>query len=127
MSHLPTFSDDIKKRYFVKHDEAGDEFIRLNGKNALLNGGLCHIYLISADKAGLWTNKLFKPMKKKVPSLNFEQAGGGEAVFSCDIKHLDLLCEAANAKKRPAYTESTLEAMRQRMNTNPELLKHRAV
>ncbi len=106
--HLPAFSDDIKSRWIVKRDEAGDEFIRLNGRKALLNGGLDHVYLISSDRVGVWLTRQLSPfnrLAKKVPTLKIEQSGNGESVLSCDIKHLDDLCEAVNAKRRHRLTD----------------------
>ena len=114
--HL-NFCDDIKKQWFVKRDECFDEFIALNGKNALGKVGFDHIYLISSGKAGLWltgkqVNKKIKALREKVPSLMVEQLGDVEAVISVPIGDLDDLCKAVRAKKHKNLSESQLRRLK---------------
>jgi len=121
--HLPRFSQDIKQKWQVKRDECGDEFIRLNGKTALLNGGLDHIYLINEKIVGVWltTRQIesrFEKLKKMVPGIKIEQLGDGEGVLSCSIKHLDKLCEGVRARKRRKLSEKSRKRL---CDINPQL------
>ena len=123
--HLPQFSQKIKSKWVVKRDERGDEFIRLNGKNALLNEGLDHIYLISEDLVGVWltTRQIesrVRRLKKIVPGLTIQQLGDTEGVLSCSIEHLDDLCKAVGAQQRRTVSDETRERLRR---INPQL-KH---
>lgn len=111
------FSDDIKKRWFVKKDSCGDEYIALNGKKALGKGGVDHIYLISEKRAGLWiTSKQIKQkinnLKGKVSALVIEQLGKDEAVVSVPVEDLHNLCKAVKAKKHKHLNESQLQRLR---------------
>jgi hypothetical protein len=110
------FSDDIKKHWIVKKDECRDEFIALNGKNALGKGGLDHIYLIEEEKAGLWLTsqglRKITTLQNKVPSLAIEQMGNGEAVLSVPIEDLHNLCKAVGARKRQQLNEQRLEQLK---------------
>ncbi len=115
--HLPDFSDDIKKSWIVKRDECGDEYIALNGKNALGKGGLDHIYLISNNKADFWitgkqVGKKINNIQKRLPSIVIEQLGDGEAVLSVPICDLRKLCEVARAKKRKHLSEDQRQRLR---------------
>ena len=115
--HLPDFSDDIKKRWIVRRDKCGDEFIALNGRTALGKGGLDHIYLISESEAGLWitgvqVQQKIDTIQKKVPSLTIIQQGQGEAVVSVPVEDLDALCEAAGAKRRKRLSEEQRQRLR---------------
>ncbi|RKY05222.1 MAG: hypothetical protein DRP56_09140 [Planctomycetota bacterium] len=113
--HLPTFSQEVKAKWFVKKDESGDEFIRLNGRKALLNDGLDHIFQISSDRVGAWlTRRNTKQILAKVPGSKIEQAGSEETIISCGIEHLELLCDAVGAKRRPVYTAEQREIMADR-------------
>ena len=113
--HLPTLSNDVKRRWFVKRDECGDEFIRMNGRKALLNGGLDHVYLISSDRVGVWlTKRDIKRILGKVPGSQIEQAGSDEAIISCGIEHLELLCNIVGARRRPVYSDEQKTTMRDR-------------
>ncbi len=127
--HL-NFSDNVKKCWTVKHDNCFDEYLVLNGKNALGKGGLDHIYLISSNKAGLWlTGKQVKQkintIQKKVPSLMIEQLGDGEAVLSVPFNDLHDLCEAVRARKRKQLSEEQIQKLRNNLpfqNIKKEIL-----
>lgn len=110
------FSDDIKRCWIVKKDECRDEYIGLNGKNALGKGGLDHIYLISEKKAGLWLTchgmRKISTLQSKVPSLVIEQMGSGEAVLSVPIEDLHSLCKAVGARKRKQLSEERLKQLK---------------
>ena len=111
------FSDDIKKRWIVKKDSCGDEYIALNGTKALGKGGIDHIYLISKKQAGLWITsrqikQKIKNLRDKVPSLVIEQLGEDEAVVSAPICDLNKLCQAARAKKRKQLSNDQLQRLR---------------
>ena len=110
------FSDGIKKCWIVKRDSCGDEYIALNGKNALGKGGFDHIYLISEQLAGLWTTsrqlrQKINSLRSKVSSLAIEQIGDGEAVVSVPIGDLHTLCKAYRARKRKHLSESQLQRL----------------
>lgn len=112
-NHLPKFSESIKKKWIVKRDEAGDEFIRLNGKQALLNEGIDHIYLISPERVGVWlTGRQLKPIQRVIPGLKVEQCGEGEIILSCSIEHLDKLCIAVGVRKRRPVSDETRKRLR---------------
>jgi hypothetical protein len=135
--HLPDFSDEIKKHWIVRRDVCGDEYIALNGKNALGkkplrkgSPGKDHIYLISKDRAGLWISgvqvqKKVNAIQKKVPSLMIEQIGDGEAVVSVPVNDLHELCKAARAKRRKQLTEDQRQRLRE-SNPIARMKKNRA-
>lgn len=114
------FSDEIKRFWIVKKDECRDEYIGLNGKNALGKGGLDHIYLISEKKAGLWLTchgmRKITTLQNKVPSLAIEQMGSGEAVLSVPIEDLHTLCKAIGARKRKQLSAERLKQLKDHAN-----------
>ena len=100
-----TFSDEAKRRYVIRRDDCGDEYIALRGKKALGNGGLDHTYLIGPITMGLWITSgaiksTVRRLQDKVPDLRIEQLGQDEAVLSAPVSQLDTLCGAANARVR---------------------------
>ena len=105
--HLPTFSDAVKSRWTVKKDECGDEYIKLNGRTALPDAGLDHIYKIDTDKLGVWlTRRNTKRILDRIPGSKIEQGGDDEVVISCGIEHLDLLCQTVGAKRRMQLSDA---------------------
>ena len=115
------FNDDVKRRYYVRRDdcgdERGDEYIALQGQKALGNGGLDHIYLVGPNKLGLWMTSAtikstIRRLQNIVPDLRLEQFGDGEAVLSAPLSQLDTLCRAAKARMRPHYSEEALSRKR---------------
>lgn len=112
------FDDTVKDRWIIKRDDNHDHYIALNGKKALGQGGLDHIYLIGPDKLGLWitTRQIrgrIKVLTEKVPGLAIEMLGDGEALLSIGIEHLDKLCVAARAKARRHVSEAEKQRLRQ--------------
>lgn len=108
--HLLKFPGSIKKRWIVKRDANGDEYIRLNGRKALGKYGIDHIYLIDEKTVGLWLTSCqiksrIKNLKIKVPNLRIEQLGDGEAVLSVSIDQVDNLCHAVKARQRRKVSE----------------------
>ena len=106
----PIFADDVKQRYYIRHDDCGDEYIALRGSKALGNGGLDHIYWIKADTLGLWMssgqiNRTIKKLMTQVPELKIEQLGDGEAVLSAPVSSLHQLCRTAGARVRPQLSD----------------------
>ena len=111
------FGDDVKERWIVKRDECFDEYIALNGRNALGKGGMDHLYLISEKCVGLWvTAKYIKQkitaLREKVSSLLVEQIGEDEAILSVPIGSLHALCKAARARKHKHLSESQLQRLK---------------
>ena len=111
------FSEEIKSKWFVRRDSCYDQYIVLNGKKALGNGGLDHIYLISKDRAGYWVtsdriSRSITSLQKKVPSIEVEQLGTGEAVLSLPVSDLDRLCRVIRAKKHKVVSDEHLKKLR---------------
>lgn len=105
------FASDVRKCWLVRRDQNYDPYIVLNGKTALGNDGLDHLFIISESRVGVWlTSRQIKQkiaaLQKKLLELRIEQLGDGEAVISADIIHLDELCRAVRARKRRRISEA---------------------
>lgn len=114
-----TFSDEIRRCYFVRRDACSDEHIALRGSKAMGKGGLDHIYLIGPDKLGLWITRrniesTVLRLMEKVPDLRVEQLGEKEAVLSAPLCRLDALCEAAGARVRRRMSDEGKSALIER-------------
>ena len=116
-SGLPKFSDAVKRRWKVRRDAGGQDYIVLNGRSALGKGGLDHIYLISEVRVGAWltspriASKVNK-LQKLIGGLRIEQFGDGEAVVSVGIEQIDDLCRAVNARKRRTVSDKERQRLR---------------
>ena len=97
-TRLPQFPDDVKRRWIVRRDAGGQEYIRLNGQNALGANGADHVYLIAMDRVGAWisskriASKIRKltrgprafPASNLEPDRNFLQRYHGNAEAPAD-------------------------------------------
>lgn len=113
------FPDSVRQRWTVRRDANRDDFIVLNGRSSLANGGLDHIYRMSEARAAAWITSTrlrqkIKALVSKVSSLRVEQIGDGEAVVSADLADLDLLCRAVGARRRMRLTPEQRDDLRRR-------------
>jgi hypothetical protein len=105
-SGLPKFPESVKRRYKVRRDSCGGEYIVLNGKGSLAKGdGLDHVYMLSGARVGAWLTSRqiaakVQKLQKQVAGLRIEQFGHDEAVVSVPLNLLDDLCHAVNARSR---------------------------
>ena len=128
MAHLHKFSSQVKSQWFTAKDNAGDEYIVLNGCTSLARGGSDHIYRISKSHVGAWltTKKpttTIKALRYRLSGIEIEIEltgaeirtelhGDSEVLVSTDIKNLRALCVALGAKKRQNLTDEQREAKR---------------
>ena len=103
--HLQKFPDAVKRRWIVRRDTNGDEYIVLNGRNSLARDGLDHGYMISGVRVGVWLTgrriaAKVQELQKQIAGLRIEQFGHDEAVVSVPLNLLDDLCHAVNARSR---------------------------
>ncbi len=109
-SRLPKFPDAIKRRWIVRRDAGGQEYIVLNGKTSLAKGGLDHVYMLAGVRVGVWlTSKRIaskvQKLQKQVDGLRVEQFGDAEAVVSVDIDQIDDLCQTVKARTRRTVSD----------------------
>lgn len=115
-SHLPKFSDAVKRRWKIRRDDNGDEYVVLNGQNSLAKHGLDHAYMISGVRVGVWLTSRqiaakIRRLQKKVAGVRIEMFGDGEAVVSVGIEQIDDLCQAVKARARRKVSDKELQRL----------------